>query len=349
MGGKGGEYSSARCYAPRIGTALREVARASEWWEYKLVPIFALVYGTAYAAGVPIVSLWRTAIVILLALVPGATYVSIINDVTDREDDLAAGKRNRMLGRSRATIAVLILITTIPGFVFSWLWRENTLLLTTYLAAWLVYSLYSLPPFRFKTRGILGVLCDASGAHLFPTLVAVLLVFRGAHQPPRIAWLLSVAAWSLGYGLRGILWHQLFDRENDTQSNVRTFAQRHSVATSERLAIFFAFPLEIAGLVALVVQLRSIAPVVMLLLYLFFAWRRVRCWSMQPVIVSTRPRFFLVLHEYYDVYLPLALLIACAIRNPIDGIAAAAHLLLFPQRASRAWRDARDLLPRPRR
>lgn len=290
-------------------------------------------------------SLWRTAIVILLALVPGATYVSIINDVTDREDDLAAGKRNRMLGRSRATIAALIFVTTLPGFIFSWLWRNDTHLLTAYLAAWLVYSLYSLPPFRFKTRGLLGVLCDASGAHLFPTLVAVLLVFRGAHQPPPNAWLVAVAAWSFGYGLRGILWHQLFDRDNDTQSNVRTFAQRHPVATSERLATFFAFPLEIAGLAALFVQMRSNAPVVLLLCYLFFAWRRVRRWAMQPVIVSTKPRFFIVLHEYYDVYLPFALLLACAIRNPIDGIAAAAHLLLFPQRAIRAARDARNLLP----
>jgi 4-hydroxybenzoate polyprenyltransferase len=297
-------------------------------------------------AGVSLVSLWQTAIIVLLALVPGAAYVSIINDVTDREDDLVAGKRNRMAGRSPTTIALLLLATTTPGLVFCWLWRDDVHLLTAYLCAWLVYSLYSLPPFRFKTRGILGVLCDASGAHLFPTLVAVLLVFRDTHQPPRLPWVVAVAVWSFAYGLRGILWHQLSDREHDLQSNVRTFAQRHPAATTERLATFLVFPLELASLIAILLQLHTLWPWLFLAVYAYLAFRKKRYWAMNPVIVVTKPRFFIVLHEYYDVYLPLAILISAAIRHPLDAIAIAVHLTLFPQRALQAWRDAQNLRPR---
>lgn len=326
---------------PRIGVPLKEVARASEWWEYKLVPIFALVYASALTAGAPLTSLWRVALVILLALAPGAMYVSIINDLTDRDEDRAAGKHNRMEGRSPAVVAALLVVTTLPGFVFAWLWRDDVALLTAYLAAWLVYSLYSLPPFRMKTRGIFGVLCDATGAHLFPTLVAVLLVYRDLGQRPQAAWLAAVTAWSLGYGIRGILWHQLHDRENDRKAGVRTFAERHPPAVSERLATFGAFPLELAGLAVLLVLMASPWPLLFLALYVVLSILRWRRWGMQPVIVTSPPRFFLVLHEYYDVFFPIAIIVAAALRNPGDLVVLALHVLLFPRRAGQVWHDAR--------
>ena len=329
----------------RIRRRLAEVARANEWWEHKLVPVFALFYGTAVVARVPIVSLWYGAFILLLSLVPGAIYVSVINDVTDRADDLAAGKRNRMAGRSGSTIAALVAATVLPGLVFAWLWRDDALLFTAYLSAWLVYSLYSLPPFRFKTRGLAGVLCDASGAHLFPSLVAVLLVFRESGTQRDPAWLGAVAVWSFAYGVRGILWHQLFDRDNDVQADVRTFAQRHPPTTTRRLAAFVVFPVELASLGALLLQMRSTVPLLLLAVYAFFAWRRVRCWSENPVIVATRPRFFIVLHEYYDVHLPIGILIAAAMRNPLDALVIAVHLVLFPRRAFHAGLAALRLLP----
>src|SRR6185436_15915732 len=166
-----------------IRRRLAEVIRAGEWWEYKLAPIFAAFYATALTLRVPVISRWSAALTILLALVPGAAYVSVINDLTDRADDLAAGKPNRLAGRSRGLAALLVCVPVAAGLVFAVLWRHDVLLLPLYLAAWLAFSLYSLPPFRWKTRGILGVIADASGAHLFPTLVAVVLTYREAARP----------------------------------------------------------------------------------------------------------------------------------------------------------------------
>ena len=83
-----------------------------------------------------------------------------------------------------------------------------------YLAAYLAFSLYSISPFRFKNRGVLGVIADASGAHLFPSLFVASSMMHNMHISIDPYWLVIVGVWSFAYGLRGILWHQFWDREN---------------------------------------------------------------------------------------------------------------------------------------
>lgn len=318
---------------------LTDTVRAGEWWEYKLAPIFAAFYATALLVKAPVSTLWPAALLLLLSLVPGAAYVSVINDLTDRDEDRAAGKPNRMEGRSRAYGAALLLLTAGCGVVFCILWRHDTLLLSIYLAAWLAFSLYSLPPFRFKARGILGVLCDAAGAHLFPTLVAVILAFRGAGQDVNGWWMAAVGTWSYANGLRGILWHQLTDRENDRAAGVRTFAQLHPRAAS-MFGTFFVFPLELLGLGAMLLQLRSGWPVAFLVSYAAFAAARAYRFRIHAVIVEPKPRFHIVLHEYYDLFLPLSLLIASALQHRFDWLALPIHSALFPNRLRQSLRDA---------
>src|SRR5207253_2526788 len=69
--------------------------RAVEWWDYKLAPAAAVVYATALALDVPLSRLWPAAATVVVALIPAAAYVSVINDLADRAEDRAAGKRNR--------------------------------------------------------------------------------------------------------------------------------------------------------------------------------------------------------------------------------------------------------------
>ena len=317
--------------------------RAGEWWEYKLVPIFAVFYATALGAGTPASAMWRAALMVLIALVPGAAYVSVINDLTDRDDDLAAGKPNRLANAPPWLATLLVALTAGCGVAISWLWRRDTLLLTVYLAAWLVYSLYSLPPFRFKTRGLAGVLCDASGANLLPTLVAVVLADRAAGRAPGGAWLAAVGAWAFFNGIRGILWHQLTDLENDRRTDVRTFVMRHRPEVAIAIGTWIAFPLELAGLAAMLWQIRSVWPVAFLVVYALIALRRLRRFQMHAVVVMPKPRYLIVLHEYYDVYLPLAILMASALCHPSDFVVLALHVLLFPNRLIQTMRDVAQL------
>jgi hypothetical protein len=153
------------------------------------------------------------------------------------------------------------------------------------------------------------------------------------------AWLSVVAAWSLAYGLRGILWHQLTDRENDQVASVRTFAQRHPAHVAARLGTLVVFPVEVIALAVLLWRMPSFAPLVALAVYLFFVVRRIRRWRMNVVIVEPQPHFLILLHEYYDVFLPIGILIAASLRDRRDLIALAAHLVLFPGRLTQSALD----------
>jgi 4-hydroxybenzoate polyprenyltransferase len=317
--------------------------RAGEWWDYKLVPLLTAFYATVALLDRPIASLWPAALMLLLALVPGAAFVSLLNDLTDLDEDRAAGKPNRMAGRLPAFRIAAILLPVGAGILFLWLWRDDPLLMAAYLAAWIAFTLYSLPPFRLKARGLWGVLADASGAHLFPTLVAMLAAFRAADRPLDPVWIAAGAAWAFGYGLRGILWHQLSDRDNDRAAGVRTFAQRHPRHVAARLGTWLAFPLEIAGLLLLIWKLGSPLPFLFLALYLHLTWLRVWRWRMVAVLVEPRPKYLILLHEYYDVFLPLALLLDAAADYPIDWLILAAHLLAFHRRPRETLEDVRTL------
>src|SRR4030095_1401254 len=258
---------------------LAAIVRAGEWWDHKLVPILVMFYGTLLLLGRPIAASWPSAVALLLSLLAGAAYVSVVNDLTDLDQDRAAGKPNRMAGRSPTFRAIALLLPLATGLLFLLLWRDDLWLAAAYLSAWIAFSLYSLPPFRLKTRGLAGLLADATGAHLFPTLVAMLLAFRAAQHLLDPVWIAAGSVWALGYGLRGILWNQLSDRDNDVAVNVRTFAQRHSIRTAAAFGAWIAFPLELAGLAVLLWMIASPIPLLMLALYLLLVARRVRRWQ----------------------------------------------------------------------
>jgi UbiA prenyltransferase family len=324
-------------YSRVIQHDLIRLIRADEWWEYKLVPILSTFYATALVLHVAVSSLWVSALSLLLAIVPAAVYASVINDVTDLAGDLEAGKRNGLAGRSRSTIAALVALAAGAGLLFGWLWRDDAPLLACYLATWLAFSFYSLPPFRLKERGAAGVVCVAAGEHLFPALVAVFLACRGGHRAVSGAWVASVAVWALAYGLRGIVWHQLTDVDNDRAAGFRTFARRHPRAAPV-LGTFVVFPLELGALAAMLWQIGSAWPPAFLVLYVLYAVRSARRWQTAPVIVMPKPRFFIVLHQFYSDLFPVALLITASVRNRRELIVLAAHLLLFPRRVVHAIR-----------
>lgn len=323
---------------------LAGTVRAGEWWHYKLVPIFAAFIATLTMLGQAIAPAWQAAVMLLLAITAGAVFVSLLNDLTDIDEDRRAGKTNRMEGRSTAFRAGGLAIPVAAGLAFLFVWRDDPLLASLYLAAWIAFSLYSLSPFRLKARGLWGVLADACGAHLFPTMVAMVLAFRAAGRPVDPIWIAAGAAWAFGYGLRGILWHQLADRESDRAAGVRTFGERHSPRLLVAIGRWFAFPLEAAGLAILIGGSGALLPLAFLGAYLLLVWLRLRHWSMTAVLVEPKPNYLIWLHEYYDVFFPLSLLIASAVRHPSDLLVLAAYLLLFPQRPRQTIEDARKLL-----
>ena len=330
--------------AQRLWLELAPTARASEWWEFKLSPILAAAYATALLLQVSILSLWPLLLTLLVALAACATYVSVINDVTDFKDDLASGKPNRLVGRPRVFVLAVLACCILPGGAVAIYWRDDLLLLSLYLASWAAFTFYSLPPLRLKGRGISGLLADASGAHLFPTLLAVCLVCRrrGASFDP--VWLTAVAVWSLSYGLRGILWHQLTDSDNDGKVGLSTFARRHKIALLRGLGNFVIFPGELCALALMLWRVGSLAAPAFLCVYALLELVRAKLWRMNLVVVVPKPRFRILMQEYYETFFPLAVVLSSAGRHHADALMIVVHLALFPRRATHTLKDGVKLI-----
>jgi 4-hydroxybenzoate polyprenyltransferase len=297
--------------------------RVDCWWEHKLSPILATLYATAALSRIPFPSLWPVVALALPALIVCASYVSILNDLTDAKDDQASGKPSRWPRESRIVPALLLAGCIAAGGVFLIAWRKDTLLFCAYLFCWLAFALYSAPPFRLKARGIWGVLADASGAHLFPTLFAVVLVYHWNRAEATAQWAILIALWSFAAGVRGILWHQLEDAANDRKIGLRTFVCLRGTKAAERLGLF-AFVLESAAFLIMLWLTRNALASFFLVLFGIFVLVRWRLLGIGLTVIKPGRASRMAMAEYYIVLYPLAYLLTASWQQP-----SALWLLLF--------------------
>ena len=319
---------------PRWWGKIIRTVRANEWWEFKLGPALATMYASAFLLRVSIISLLPLVLIVLVALAACAAYVSVVNDFTDRADDMASGKTNRLVGKSSSFIGTVIAGCILSGLAAAFYWRHDRLLLFLYSGSWVAFTLYSFPPIRLKERSSLGVLADACGAHLFPTLLAVAAVYRWTRQPFDLIWLVSTGVWSFSFGLRGILWHQLSDLRYDESINLRTFVRAHGTEPLQRLGNFIIFPVELTAFAVMLLNTRSLAAITLLGFYAVLNLLRGRLYGSNFCIVEPKPEFHhIVMHEYYEVFFPLAFILASANQHPVDLFVLVLHGLVFPKRS----------------
>ncbi len=240
---------------------------------------------------------------------------------------VGTGKANRLVGKSSAFVVTVLASCIIPGIAVAFYLRREPLLVSLYLASWTAFTLYSLSPIRLKNRGGWGVLADASGAHLFPTLLAIALVYRWSLKPFDAVWFVSAGVWSLSFGIRGIIWHQLNDLRYDEK-------RTHNIAWLQRLGNFIVFPTELAALVVMLWRTRCVIAVTLLGFYALLNFLRKRLWGSNFCIVAPRTQFHhILMHEYYEVFFPLAFILASSSRYAVDAIVIIVHALVFPKRA----------------
>jgi 1,4-dihydroxy-2-naphthoate octaprenyltransferase len=325
-----------------LSANLAGTIRADQWWDYKLVPIYSVFYATVYLQHISVASVWSSAVALLLAIAPCAAYVSLSNDLADRDDDRRAGKFNRLAGKPVGEIILLLAAPLCAAVFFTVLWRDDLPLVVAYLCTWAAFSLYSLPPIRLKSRGLAGLVADACGSHVFPSLVAVLLAERAASHTIDEVWIAAIAVWALGCGLRGILWHQLYDCEADRRAGVQTFVLRHSRRAAVRLARF-ALVIELVALSVVLWRIKSAGPVVFLLIYAVFAILKSRLWKVRIVVAEPSDQYAILGMEYYTLLFPLAVVLSCAIRDPADWMVVFVHLIVFRRPAILFFKETPQL------
>ncbi len=196
-------------------------------------------------------------------------------------------------------------------------------------------TLYSVRPTRLKERGVLGALADAGGVHAVPAATVAWVVARGLDTPMAAAFLAATVCWALCAGLRGIIVHQVADREGDLKAGVRTFGGSLGIPRARRLVFGVFLPLEVIGLLTFVGLVLPVAPVaaVVVAAYAVAEAVKIRSGWLLPMFDapgrSTERYVPLVNNEFYEVWLPLGLALQLCADEPRLALLLGPPLALF--------------------
>ncbi|XZO04188.1 MAG: tetratricopeptide repeat protein [Microcoleus sp.] len=321
------------------GTGIRErflsffnLLRGSDWWFYKIPPLLAIAYAEILLQATPPQQSIVTLLTLLASMFFVAAYGHVINDIFDVEVDLQAGKQNRMASLSNPQR--LLLCVTLAGlglvpWLFIGLGTQSVILLA---AIYILLTIYSAPPLRLKERDLWGVMTDAAQVHAVPTLlVATVFSHLAATPQPESTVLASAAtAWAFLAGIRGILLHQIWDRESDLSAGVTTLVTRIGVESARFGIVYISFPFELLLLSLLILIISQFAPSLLVFCALYIL---VRIIITQSAVTALDPapaqKAYILPHDFYEVWLPLALLILLSIREPLFLSLLVIHIGLF--------------------
>ena len=336
----------------------RSLVRSGQWWDHKIPPLIAAAVLAVLPATDPNgLQLFADLILFLITAVGVAAFGHVVNDLADIKTDALAGAPNQMAALSNQTRAAVLAGTVACGLL-PWIWLPHTAAALSLLGIEILLLLvYSLKPIRLKDRAAAGVLADALYAYVVPVLLSIAVFTQvGGISGPGWAITLTVGFWALLMGLRGILWHQVGDIAHDQRAGLSTLATKIGVTHSRRiLGVMVIIEFAAAALALIVVSQgtgESWLPVFGLGYVLYRIFQMSVLWS-EPVHLRSlrhsggRIRFlgFVLLNEFVEKWLPLAALIAIALRLPLMWFAVLLYVVLFDNAAVEFLR--RDLAALP--
>lgn len=291
-------------------SGLWHLLRAQEWWNYKIPVALAAAYAAAWTGNVPFSLLLLPTLLITAGGFSAAVFASVFNDFMDIDQDRLAGKTTLVMklgGRKR--LALLVASLGMQLFIWNAL-SAMPLSCTTFLLIWAAYTAYSLPPIRLKERDAAGAFCIAIGEHLLAALFSVFVVVETTGCQLSLPWLSALSLWSLCFGMRGILWHQLNDIENDRRSGCTTMGALRGVDALKAFGERYLFPLEATSFLCLLTFSHNAFAWAALAVYGLLEWLRYRVMNANIIIVAPKPHARFVLFEYYQIFFPLVFLLS---------------------------------------
>jgi cytochrome P450/4-hydroxybenzoate polyprenyltransferase len=273
-----------------------ELVRWEDWRASKLTFYLAgMSYaGLVHASPGPTQLGQMAALTAILCLF--AAFGHLVNDYSDLEADRAAGKKRLLAdwGLPSVNVALVGLTVAILAIAVACFDVATLLLVAVSL---LLGAAYSLPPARFKERGMLGWGIATLAQRTLP--MAMIFQCLGAWSAGAVGLTLLTSL----TGLRYIIRHQLIDLQNDLRAGVRTAATLGGPDRLKRLIVARVFPLEVAVAVATVLAISIEAPIVGLAGIGYVAWLGAAHRRGQTL----RGESYSVFSAFYYVILPLIL------------------------------------------
>lgn len=312
---------------------LIKIARFSSWWYYK-IPLFIVVLFITQIGDAEIVKLnFKSILEALFLMVVGATFVSVLNDFTDREVDLIANKKNNFSNYSTQQSAVIMTLVFVISLVIPWLLKLNFNAYLNYYLAIFSYVLYSVKPLRLKDRGFWGMILDSLGSVVFP--MGCFLYTASPNWSLRFSESSQVALflWLFFLAMRSILVHQVEDKCNDIQSGTNTFVTRFSeriVNVAGQLMFFFEFSSFLCLCYLIELHINEIF-LLFFLFYLGMQWLFKRIiWMKFSLFGKTNESSIVFMYDYYYSYLLISLVILLNFPWSWKIILLGALVVLFP-------------------
>lgn len=322
--------------------------RISNWWSHKVPPLLLVVYIESLRRHAHADATVASAVLLLCCVSCIAAYGHVLNDWCDIRDDARAGKSNTMQSLKEWQRSLFCGLLLVGGFAFTApftnAWPPRIAIAFNYLWP----TIYSLPHIRLKERGILGVLCDAAGSHVTPTILAFTIVGLFYEGPLSIVVTVAVVGWASVLGLKGILYHQIGDLANDRTAGVHTFASGQDAARLFAWLGRYNIWVELPMSVLLTAAVAIFFPLAILALAIYLVLELTKCTLGFEFAVSSdaiiRRRSVPFANEmFYTLWLPLFACTEVAIANTTLFWLPLAHLLLFADRAQAQIADFRAI------
>lgn len=235
----------------------------------------------------------------------------MLNDYIDLENDIKNNKKNIFTNKSK--LQVLLLVFIFATFAINpWFFFPVTLLSLFLIGAevFLLFA-YAFPPFRLKEKAVLGIICDSLYAQVIPCILAIHTFYLiGDNFEYKNEMLYFYVLWLFVLGIRNILLHQLEDYLNDKNTNTQTFATTYGLSQTKiiiKYSIFFE--LFFFSLFLYCLPKVNFIVIVFYIAYLFLL-----------LLLKNKFSFFFVnervLNEFYEIHLPILLLVLYTLQEP---------------------------------
>jgi hypothetical protein len=333
----------------RLAARALGLVRFGNWWTHKIPPLLLVVYVELVRRHASLGAAVASICVLLFCVSCVAAYGHVVNDWCDVADDERAGKPNAMRGVRVWQRGALCVGLVVAGFAvlapFADAWPARIALAVNYLWP----TLYSIPGVRLKERGLLGVLSDAAGSHITPTVFAVADVSVFVPGPVNAAVLTALLLWATALGIKGILYHMIADRANDESAGVDTFVATFDVSRLFAVLARYNLLVEMPVSICLTVVVAAFTPLAVVALVVYLALESTKYGLGFEFAVSSDARLRrasvpFANETFYTLWLPLAAAVQLALHGVWFAWLPFVHGLLFQQQIAVQIGDTRAVV-----
>lgn len=319
--------------------------RPSAWW-FNKIPLsittaFLLFEGKPFT---PVSLFALTAIIATVSAVANFGYA--LNELFDQEEDFRAGRENAATTRTNGEMWAIISGSAISAVAIAILSGGSSAAITVGIVLLLPIA-YSVPPARVKERGWLGIYADALAAHVFPAILAIIIINRLNPPLPSVPILAMLLFWAFAAGLRGILSHQLHSDTRDRSAGLTTVVYVYGQEQISQLVLSTILPFETIVFFGLIFSMPGL-PITKVAAALFIVIEAIKFQKgRQPLyrFVTGWNGYIPFADEgFYKVWGPLALGMDLAVSEPLCILLLLFFIVIFADRIQTEWNGVRSLI-----